>query len=62
MALTDEQIASMMQKHITCKSVLVSKEESTKIEEEHLKEGWELANKVECHDKIKLTFRKAEKI
>lgn len=62
MSLTDEQIAAMMQKHIICKTKLVLPEELDGVIAEHSKEGWEVANKVDCNGKIKITFRKVEKI
>lgn len=61
MKLTDDQIRSIMEKHITCKTVLVTSDESNAVIESHLKEGWELANNIECGEKRKLTFRKIEK-
>ena len=36
--------------------------ESNAVIESHLKEGWELANNIECGEKRKLTFRKIEKV
>lgn len=62
MSLTDEQIAAMMQKHITCKTILSEPEDEEKVINEHIQEGWEVANKVECGQRVKITFRKVEKI
>lgn len=62
MSLTDEQIAAMMQKHITCKTVLTDPSEVDKLVNEHLLEGWEVANKIDCNGRVKITFRKVEKI
>lgn len=62
MSLTDEQIAAMMQKHITCKTLLSEPENLDKIIEEHKAQGWEVANKVDCNGRVKVTFRKVEKI
>lgn len=62
MSLTDAQIAAMMQKHITCKTVLINPEEEKEIVQKHTSEGWEIANRVECNGRIKVTFRKVEKI
>lgn len=62
MKLTDDQIRSIMQKHITCKSLLVNPIDEDEIIKEHLSQGWEIANKTKAGEKIKLTFRKVEKV
>lgn len=62
MKLTDEQICSIMQKHIICKSLLVFPNEEDEVVVSHTQDGWELANKTKCGEKIKLTFRKVEKV
>lgn len=61
MSLTNEQIAAIMTKHITCKTVLVDPAESDDLIKKHIAEGWEIANQVECNGKTKITFRKVEK-
>lgn len=61
MKLTDDQIRAIMQKHITCKTILADKTEVDSLVEKHISEGWEVANKIDCGNKIKITFRKLEK-
>lgn len=62
MSLTDEQIAAMMTKHITCKTILSEPEKVDEIINKHQLEGWEVANKVMCNERVKITFRKVEKV
>lgn len=62
MALTEEQIARMMTKHITCKTVLVDSEKEDESINQHMLEGWEVASKVDCNGRIKITYRKVKKL
>ena len=58
MKLTDEQIKSLMQKDISCKTILTSADDVEQIISQHIKEGWTLFNKVEINGKYKITFKK----
>lgn len=58
MKLTDEQIASIMTKEISCKTLIVSKEDAENIIKSHQKDGWELVNKTEISGRYKITFKK----
>lgn len=58
MALSEEQIKSILIKDIKCKTILVSKEEKEKIINEHQIDGWKLIKEIEINEKIKITFEK----
>lgn len=58
MALSEEQIKSILIKDIKCKTILVSKEEKEKIINEHQNDGWKLIKELEINGKIKITFEK----
>lgn len=58
MALSEEQIKSILIKDIKCKTILVSKEEKEKIIKEHQNDGWKLIKELEINGKIKITFEK----
>lgn len=58
MKLTDEQIASIMTKEISCKTLMVSKEDAENVIKCHHKDGWELVNKTEISGRYKITFKK----
>jgi len=58
MKLTDDQIRSIMEKEIKCKTLLTDLDKVDSIVEEHSKDGWELINKTEINGRAKLTFRK----
>lgn len=58
MKLTDEQIASIMQKESTAKTILVDNEAVEKTIKEHEKDGWILVKKTEINGRTKLTFKK----
>lgn len=58
MALSEEQIKSILIKDIKCKTILVSKEEKEKIINEHQNDGWKLIKEIEINGKIKITFEK----
>lgn len=58
MKLTDEQIASIMTKEISCKTLMVSKEDAENVIKSHRKDGWELVNKTEISGRYKITFKK----
>lgn len=58
MKLTDEQIASIMQKDICCKTILVNAEEVETTISKHELEGWKLVKKTEINNRFKLTFQK----
>ncbi|MCQ2086953.1 MAG: hypothetical protein MJZ37_02630 [Bacilli bacterium] len=62
MALTEEQIARMMTKHITCKTVLVDPKKEDESINQHMLEGWEVASKVDCNGRVKITYRKVKKL
>ena len=56
--LSDEQIASILNKDIVCKTVLVNNDKVELTIQNHIKEGWELLKKVEVGERTKLTFKK----
>lgn len=58
MKLTDEQIASIMTKETSCKTILVNNDEVDATVSEHKSDGWKLVNKSEINGRTKLTFTK----
>lgn len=58
MKLTDDQIKNIMQKDISCKTVLVSQEDVNEVIEKHILVGWQLVKKTKINDKYKVTFKK----
>ena len=58
MKLTDEQIASIMQKDICCKTILVNSDEVNTTISKHESDGWKLVKKTEVNGRFKLTFQK----
>lgn len=58
MKLTDDQIKNIMQKDISCKTVLVSEEDVDEVIEKHILVGWQLVKKTKINDKYKVTFKK----
>ena len=58
MPLTEEQMRSILSKDIKSKTVLVSKDNVQQIIDEHLKDGWQLKNKLEVNERYKITFTK----
>ena len=58
MKLTDEQIRSIMVKDGKSKTILVDPKETSKVIEDHQKEGWKLLKKSELNGRTKLTFEK----
>ena len=58
MKLTDEQIASILNKEGKSKTILVDENDAEKTIENHLKEGWKLIKKSEINGRAKLTFEK----
>jgi len=60
MELTEQQIASILTKDITCKTILINPTEVEKTVDQYLKDGWELVNKVPLNDRVKITFRKVK--
>ena len=58
MKLTNEQIASIMNKEGKSKTILVDEKSIGKTIEIHEKEGWKLVKKSELNGRIKLTFEK----
>lgn len=58
MKLTDEQIASILNKEGKSKTILVDEKDAGKTIEIHEKEGWKLVKKSQVNDRVKLTFEK----
>ena len=58
MKLTDEQIASILNKEGKSKTLLVDEKDAGKTIEIHLKDGWKLIKKTEVNGRTKLTFEK----
>ena len=58
MKLTEDQIKSIMVKEGKSKTILVDNKETTKVIEDHKKEGWKLLKKSEINGRTKLTFEK----
>ena len=58
MKLTDEQIASILNKEGKSKTILVDEKDAEKTIEIHEKEGWKLVKKSQLNDRVKLTFEK----
>ena len=58
MKLTDEQIASILNKEGKSKTLLVDEKNAGKTIEIHEKDGWKLIKKTEINGRIKLTFEK----
>ena len=58
MKLTDEQIASILNKEGKSKTLLVDEKDEGKTIEIHEKDGWKLIKKSEVNGRIKLTFEK----
>ena len=56
--LTDEQIASILNKEGKSKTILVDEKDAGKTIEIHEKEGWKLVKKSQLNDRVKLTFEK----
>ena len=56
MKLTDEQIASIMNKQSESKTLLIDEKNAGKTIDFHEKEGWKLVKKSEINGRIKLTF------
>jgi len=56
MKLTDEQIASIMNKESKSKTLLVDEKNAGKTIDFHEKEGWKLVKRSEINGRIKLTF------
>ena len=58
MKLTEEQIASILNKEGKSKTLLVDEKDEGKTIEIHEKDGWKLIKKSEINERIKLTFEK----
>ena len=58
MKLSDEQIASILNKEGKSKTILVDEKDVEKTIENHLQEGWKLIKKSEMNGRTKLTFEK----
>ncbi len=58
MKLTDEQIASILNKEGKSKTILVVEKDVGKTIEIHEKEGWKLVKRSQLNDRVKLTFEK----
>ena len=58
MKLTDEQIASILNKECKSKTILIDEKDAGKTIEIHEKDGWKLIKKSEINGRIKLTFEK----
>ena len=58
MKLTDEQIRSIMEKNVCCKTILVENSDVSKLVFEYEKDGWKLIKKSEINGRTKLTFEK----
>ena len=58
MKLTDEQIASILNKEGKSKTLLVDEKDAGKTIEIHEKDGWKLIKKSAVNGRIKLTFEK----
>ena len=58
MKLTDEQIASILNKEGKSKTILVDEKDAGKTIEIHEREGWKLVKKSELNGRVKLTFEK----
>ena len=58
MKLTDEQIASILNKEGKSKTILVDGKDAGKTIEIHENDGWKLIKKSEINGRIKLTFEK----
>lgn len=58
MKLTDEQIKSIMQKEIICKTILVDNEKVEEAKSNYQKENWKLVKETEVNGRTKLTFEK----
>ena len=58
MKLSDEQIASILNKEGKSKTILVDEKDTEKTIENHLQEGWKLIKKSEMNGRTKLTFEK----
>ena len=58
MKLTDEQIASILNKEGKSKTILVVEKDAGKTIEIHEKEGWKLVKRSQLNDRVKLTFEK----
>ena len=58
MKLTDEQIASILNKEGMSKTILVDEKDAGKTIEIHEKDDWKLIKKSEINGRIKLTFEK----
>lgn len=56
MKLTDEQIASIMNKESKSKTLLVDEKNAGKTIDFHEKEGWKLVKRSEINGRTKLTF------
>lgn len=58
MKLTDEQIASIMSKDISSKTMLVDASKVDEIIKAHLEDGWRLIKQSNAGEKVKITFQK----
>lgn len=58
MKLTDEQIASILNKEGKSKTLLVDEKDAGKTIEIHKNDGWKLVKKSEVNGRVKLTFEK----
>ena len=58
MKLTDEQIASILNKEGKSKTILVDEKDAGKTIEIYENDGWKLIKKSEINGRIKLTFEK----
>ena len=58
MKLTDEQIASILNKEGKSKTILVDEKDAGKTIENHENDGWKLIKKSEVNGRVKLTFEK----
>lgn len=58
MKLTNDQIASILNKEGKSKTILVDEKDAEKTIENHLQEGWKLIKKSEMSGRTKLTFEK----
>ena len=58
MKLTNDQIASILNKEGKSKTILVDAKDAEKTIENHLQEGWKLIKKSEMSGRTKLTFEK----
>lgn len=58
MKLTDDQIRSIMEKKVVCKTILVENDKIEQTISDHKKDNWKLVKQTELNGKTKLTFEK----